>query len=226
VSRAINNPDRGILLPLLIAAALVLGAGSAAWAQGNTGLVTAAPDTALSPNASLVAPGSAMEAVLFYVIGGTVAAAALGCVLSVNIVRMAVCLFATLGCIAVLYFLMAANFLAAIQLIVYAGGTLIVIIFGVMLTSKSPWVKYIPRPVEIVAGGLVCLLLFGGLTLAITGTHWSTAAATAPAGYSVAQIGTELLTTYLVPFELASVLLLAVMIGAAYLARPERGSAD
>ncbi|MEP0844944.1 MAG: NADH-quinone oxidoreductase subunit J, partial [Phycisphaerae bacterium] len=65
-----------------------------------------------------------MEALLFYIVGGTAAATALGCVLCTNIVRMAVCLFGTLGSVAILYFLMAANFLGAIQLIVYAGGTL------------------------------------------------------------------------------------------------------
>src|SRR5207244_521719 len=101
------------------------------------------------------------------------------------------------------------------------GGTLIVIIFGVMLTSKSPWVKYVPRPVEIVAGGAVCLALFVGILVAIRRTSWAPAQA-APSGFTVEQIGRELLTSYLVPFELASVLLLAVMIGAAYLARAER----
>lgn len=164
-----------------------------------------------------------MEAILFYIIGGTAAATALGCVLCTNIVRMATCLFGTLGSVAILYFLMAANFLGAIQLIVYAGGTLIVIIFGVMLTSKSPWVRFNPRPVEIVAGAAVGLVLFGSLAALLARTHWSRSEPNA-ATHEVAAIGWSLLTTYLVPFELASVLLLAVMIGAAYLARPERGN--
>jgi NADH-quinone oxidoreductase subunit J len=172
-------------------------------------------------NPSLVEAGSTMETILFFMVAGVAAASALGCVLSVNIVRMAVCLFGTLGSVAILYFLMAANFLGAIQLIVYAGGTLIVIIFGVMLTSKSPWVKYVPKPAEIVAGAVVCLTLFAGFGYVLTHTDWGEGKSDA-AGYSVAQIGRELLTTYLVPFELASVLLLAVMIGAAYLVRPER----
>jgi NADH-quinone oxidoreductase subunit J len=146
----------------------------------------------------------------------------LGCVISTNIVRMATCLFGTLGAVAILYFLMSATFLGAIQLIVYAGGTLIVIIFGVMLTSKSPWVKYVPKPAELVIGGLVCLALFGGLVKLLLGANWGAGQPNAQ-GFEVAQIGWALLNTYLVPFELASVLLLAVMIGAAYLARPERG---
>lgn len=170
---------------------------------------------------NLVSPGSTIEALAFYVIGGAAALCALGCVLTTNIVRMAVCLFGTLGSVAILYFLMAANFLGAIQLIVYAGGTLIVIIFGVMLTSKAPWVKFVPKQVEVAAGAVVCGALFVGMFVAIQRTVWLPAKS-AVSGFTVEQIGLNLLTTYLVPFELASVLLLAVMIGAAYLARTEK----
>ena len=185
---------------------------------------TAEPDQsadAATVDSAVVPKGSRLETILFFAVGGFVAVSAVGCVLSTNIVRMAVWLFGTLGSVAVLYFLMAASFLGAIQLIVYAGGTLIVIIFGVMLTSKSPWVRLTPRPAEVVAGGLVCLALFAGLAWSLVRADWGAAAPHAE-GYTVAHIGRELLTTYLVPFELASVLLLAVMIGAAYLARTER----
>jgi NADH-quinone oxidoreductase subunit J len=170
---------------------------------------------------NVVEPGSTVEALAFYVIGGAAALCAFGCVISTNIVRMAVCLFGTLGSVAILYFLMAANFLGAIQLIVYAGGTLIVIIFGVMLTSKSPWVKYVPKPIEVAAGAIVAVALLVGMVTAIRRVNWLPGKSAA-AGFTVERIGQELLTTYLVPFELASVLLLAVMIGAAYLARTER----
>jgi NADH-quinone oxidoreductase subunit J len=188
----------------------MLATAGPAHAQGDAGASTSATIS------------SAWEAGLFYVVGGAAALTALGCVFSTNIVRMATCLFGTLGAVAILYFLMSATFLGAIQLIVYAGGTLIVIIFGVMLTSKSPWVKYVPKPVELVAGGLVCAALFAGLVKLLLGANWGAGQPNAQ-GFEVAQIGWALLNTYLVPFELASVLLLAVMIGAAYLARPERG---
>lgn len=161
------------------------------------------------------------EAVLFYIVAAVVAGCALGCVLSLNIVRMATCLFGTLGGVALLYFMMSATFLGAIQLIVYAGGTLIVIIFGVLLTSQSPWARFAPKKIEIVAGAVVCLALFGGLIGAVLGHDWSGIAAQ-PAWFPVSDFGHALLTTYLVPFEVTSVLLLAVMIGAAYLARAEK----
>lgn len=162
-----------------------------------------------------------MEAVLFYIVAVAAALSALGCVLAVNVVRMAVCLLGTLGAVAVLYFLMAASFLGAIQLIVYAGGTLVVIIFGVMLTSQSPRMRFAPMRIELLAGAVVCVCLFAALAMALTDTEWSNAAV-GEDGYTTAAIGESLLTTYLVPFELASVLLLAVMIGAAYLVRRER----
>jgi NADH-quinone oxidoreductase subunit J len=159
-----------------------------------------------------------LEAFLFYMVGGVAALTALGCVLFTNVVRMAVCLFGTLGAAAGLYFLMAANFLGAIQLIVYAGGTLIVIIFGIMLTSSSRKALFAPKRIEVVVGLLACAGLFLGMTLALTRTAWGHRAA-AGGDYTVARIGESLLTTYLLPFEAASVLLLAVMLGAAYLCR-------
>jgi len=161
------------------------------------------------------------ETVLFYLLAAVVGGCALGCVLSSRIVRMAAFLFGTLGGVALLYFLLAATFLGAIQLIVYAGGTLIVIIFGVLLTSQSPWVRFAPKKLEVIVGAVVCLTLFGGLVTAVLRHDWS-GAEVSHGQYAVVRFGQELLTTYLVPFELASVLLLAVMIGAAYLARPEK----
>ena len=77
--------------------------------------------------------------VLFYVFALLVAGSAWAVVLSQNLVRMAVYLLMTLAGAAGLYFMLDAEFLAAVQLIVYAGGTLILIIFGVMLTSKNPF---------------------------------------------------------------------------------------
>lgn len=160
------------------------------------------------------------EAVMFYVIGGIAALCALGCVLFSNVVRMAVCLFGTLGTAAGLYFLMAANFLGAIQLIVYAGGTLIVIIFGIMLTSQSRKIRFAPKRIEVIGGVLACLGLFVGLVMILIRTTW--AGGKTGGDYTVAQIGESLLTTYLLPFEVTSVLLLAVMIGAAYLCRRDQ----
>ena len=164
--------------------------------------------------------GGSLEAVMFYLFAGVTLACGLAICVSRNIVRMAVYLFGTLGAVAVLYFLLLANFIAVVQLIVYAGGTLVLLIFGVMLTSKSPWARFDTTRTEHIVAGLVCTTLAVVLLGAIGTTHWPSPG-TQSATPSMATFGQTLLTDYLVPFEVVSVLLLVVMIGAAYLARQE-----
>lgn len=162
--------------------------------------------------------GGVIEIVVFYLIAAMTVVSALGVCISRNIVRMAVWLFVALASVSLLYFQLAANFLAAIQLIVYAGGTLILLIFGVMLTSKSPWAKFECGKLELLGATLVSGVLLGCLCTVLRAATWSGVAQTVP-GASVADIGRRLMTTYLVPFEVAGVLLMVVMVGAAHLAR-------
>lgn len=164
-----------------------------------------------------------MDALAFYIFAALVLGSSIGVVVSKNIVRTAVCLLGTLGGVACLYFLLDANLLAAIQLIVYAGGTLILIVFGVMLTSQSPWVGFKPTRGQAVVATIVSLLLAVGIITLTTTADWNPSPnAPLAASPKVADVGNSLLTTYLAPFEVASVLLLVVMIGAAYLARTEK----
>src|SRR5919112_986278 len=110
--------------------------------------------------------------VLFYLFALMAGGAAVGVVVSRNIVRMAVALLFTLAGVAGLYFLLSAEFLAAVQLVVYAGGTLILIIFGVMLTSKSPFSRFEPKTVEIVVALTIGIVLFASLVLAIRAANF------------------------------------------------------
>lgn len=167
----------------------------------------------------------AVTAALFYAFGGLSAFAALGVVVSRNIVRTAVFLLFTLIGVAGLYFLLNAEFLAAVQLVVYAGGTLILIIFGVMLTSKSPFSRFDPKPAEVVIAISVASILFFALSLAISRTKFASDAIETGA-YPIDKLGQTLLGDFLVPFEIVSVLLLVVMIGAAYLAKGRRRETD
>lgn len=181
---------------------------------------------------------SGIVPLLFYGFAALAVLGALGVVLSQQIVRMAIWLLFTLGSVALLYFLMGAEFLAAIQLVVYVGGTLILIIFGVMLTSKNPFATLAIPPHERFIGwaiGLIgtSLMILTGLAVATgNGSTAQTMEATSgnTAYFGVAELGRSMLTKYLVPFEVAGVLLLVVMIGAAYIAKgrheqtePERG---
>jgi NADH-quinone oxidoreductase subunit J len=176
-------------------------------------------------------PDVAATAVLFWVLAAISGASAVGVVVSRNIVRTSVCLLFTLLGVAGLYFLLGAEFLAAVQLVVYAGGTLILIVFGVMLTSNAPSVSYQPSRGEILIALLVGSLMFSSLAFALVDwTHlqgFPTKPAPALANPSpgtdpVASLGVALLGDYLLPFELVSVVLLVVMIGAAYLAKARR----
>jgi len=160
-------------------------------------------------------------AVLFYIFALMAGGSAVMVVISKNIVRMAVALLFTLTGVAGLYFLLNAEFLAAVQLVVYAGGTLILIIFGVMLTSKGPFSRFEPKLGEVLLGFSIGVVLLFALIMAIVKTTFATDEI--PGGlYPVDKLGQILLGDYLVPFEVVSVLLLAVMIGAAYLAKGRR----
>ncbi len=162
-----------------------------------------------------------VSAVLFYVFALLTGGAALAVVFSRNIVRTAVALLFTLAGVAGLYFLLSAEFLAAVQLVVYAGGTLILIVFGVMLTSKSQFARFEPKLGEVIVAMSVGVILLFALILGIFHTTFASNALSLDE-YPVAKLGQVLLGDYLVPFELISVLLLVVMIGAAYLAKGRR----
>jgi NADH:ubiquinone oxidoreductase subunit 6 (subunit J) len=163
-------------------------------------------------------------AVLFWIFALMAGGSAIGVVVTRNIVRTAVFLLFTLTGVAGLYFLLNAEFLAAVQLVVYAGGTLILIVFGVMLTSKSPFSRFEPKLPEVIVAISIGVILLTALVLAIVHTPFPKSAPdiSAENGYPIGPLGQALLGDYLVPFELASVLLLVVMIGAAYLAKARR----
>ncbi len=162
-----------------------------------------------------------VSAALFYLFAIMSSVSAIGVAISRNIVRTAVCLLFTLVGVAGLYFLLHAEFLAAVQLVVYAGGTLILIIFGVMLTSKSPFSRFEPKLGEVIIAVSIASILLFALIMGIARTRFASDPLVADL-YPVDRLGQVLLGDYLIPFEVVSVLLLVVMIGAAYLAKGRR----
>lgn len=163
-----------------------------------------------------------VAAVLFYAIALLTTLSAWAIVLSQNIVRMSVYLLLTLVGAAGLYLLMRAEFLAAIQLVVYAGGTLILIVFGVMLTSKNPFMQLRVPLWEMFVGVFIGVIIAGLLIFAMVRSaspqHYFAPEHSGNYG-DVSVIGRALLSGYVVPFEIAAVLLLVVMIAAAFMAR-------
>jgi NADH:ubiquinone oxidoreductase subunit 6 (subunit J) len=165
-----------------------------------------------------------MTAALFYLFAAAAAGSAVGVVAFRNLVRSAVCLLFTLVSVAGIYLLLDAEFLAAVQLVVYTGGILILIIFGILLTSSSPLVRYAPSAGEVATACAVAVVLTIALVLVIqTSKFPGTPAAAQP---TIADFGQSLLGDFVLPFELASVLLLVVMVGAAFVARGRPAGSD
>jgi NAD(P)H-quinone oxidoreductase subunit 6 len=137
-----------------------------------------------------------------------------------NIIYSAFSLLGTFMGVAGLYVFLGADFVAAVQVLIYVGGILVLILFAVMLTHRITDVQITNRaagriPALIVVGILIYLLID-----TITQTPWAKAKEVVYAA-TTAKIGDLFLYTYLLPFELASLVLLAALIGAVVLSRKE-----
>jgi NADH-quinone oxidoreductase subunit J len=161
---------------------------------------------------------------LFYVFAAFTVACAAGVAFSRNIVWSAFALLGTLFGVAALYVFLAADFVAGAQFLIYIGGVLVLILFAVMLTHRIADVRVSNRSV----GRLPALLLTGTVTavmaIAIGRTSWRVAT-TLPDAPTTAAIGNAFLGPYVLAFELASFVLLAVLIGAIVVSRKELGGA-
>jgi len=193
--------------------------------------------------------GVNFHSVFFHLMAVLASGFALAVVFSNNIVRMAFYLVASLGAVAGLFFLAGADFVAALQLMIYVGGTLVLLIFGVMLTARGPFADLKTSPAQwtvvgLVGGSLLAVLLYA----ASSASRWTASgkAASAPpdqvaptsAPLGLALLGARVdkldpkqnsassraggMSGYLLPFEIVSVHLVVVLIGAAYLARARR----
>jgi NADH:ubiquinone oxidoreductase subunit 6 (subunit J) len=158
--------------------------------------------------------------ILFYLMAVLIISCAAIVVFSKNIVHSAFSLLGTFTGVAGLYGLLTANFLAAVQILVYVGGVLIIILFAIMLTrniqdakDSNPSSKLIPA---LLVGTLVCTCLI----LIALGYPWPVKTITETQS-SVPQIGDALLGKYIILFEVLSLLLLAALIGSVMLVRKE-----
>jgi len=139
--------------------------------------------------------------------------------LSSNIVHAAFSLLVTLFGVAGLYVLLGADFIGVVQVIVYIGGILVLIIFGVMMTQRG---KLLPLSVQLpgrLFGGLLSGIILVALILAASRSLWPAAATLLDPEPTSAAIGDLLLGKYLVAFEVASVLLLVSLVGAVLIVR-------
>jgi NADH-quinone oxidoreductase subunit J len=165
---------------------------------------------------------------LFLILATATAVSALGVVLASSIIRSAIWLLFTLIGASGLYFFLGAEFLGAAQLIVYVGGTMVLVVFGGMLTTRGPFDH---QPVGItgwVLGGGLAVALFGllvyaSLDLAATAPTETALPGTGPLGLTFLGVPESPEgTAFLLPFEIISIHLLVVLVAAAYLARAKR----
>lgn len=161
-----------------------------------------------------------MAEITFWFIAGLTIVSAVMVVYGKKLLNSAIALLFTLFGVAGLYIFLWADFLAAVQVVVYIGGILILIIFGIMLTNRITTVHISQSSVQRGYGGIVVVGLMGFLGWMIVRTPWLQEHSVEP-DQTVATIGKLILTDYLMPFEVASILLLGALIGAATLSRAE-----
>jgi len=139
-----------------------------------------------------------------------------------NLVHAALWLVSTLFGVAVAYALLNATFLAVVQVVVYIGAIAILFIFAVMLTRKDMRDQGPQMNRGWWAGALIAVLVFAGLFFLLQGwSGLSTTATAIPVGFdSISALGEALVSpnAYVLPFEVASVLLVAALVGAVYVA--------
>ena len=161
-----------------------------------------------------------MELVVFVIVALVAVGSALGLVLRRNPIHGALFLVVNLGAIAVFYLMLGAEFLAAAQVIVYAGAIMVLFVFAIMVLipgkeETGPDPRRALRLWALPVGGVLFVLLGAWLFVPRAAPPAGTVAATG----GVEVIGRLLFTDYLFPFELTSVLLLAAMVGVLLLAR-------
>ena len=176
---------------------------------------------------------STVDALTFAVAAVIVLTGAIGVVVARNPVHAALMLVMTLFGVAVLFVEQQANFLAAVQVIVYAGAIVVLFLFVIMFlgvdrkenVAEEPLPRQRPLAIGLVALGLAGLLLMGFGAHWAVGVHSVAGPARGQPGGNVAALGRSVFTTYLFAFEVTAALLVIAVVGAVVLSR-RSGSAD
>jgi NADH-quinone oxidoreductase subunit J len=163
--------------------------------------------------------------IIFYILSSSIVLFSVLCVLDRRILRAAIYLLFVMVAIAGLFYMMNFQFLAAVQLILYAGGIVVLIIFSILLTSQINSKLDLPKMSHLLPGLLTAV---GGIVLSIITTlQFVFTPTNAPAlDVNMRTIGLQLLNTgefgYALPFEVISILLLAALVGTIFIARSTR----
>ena len=167
--------------------------------------------------------------IFFYVFAAAIVWGALRVVTTKNVVHAALYLVAVLASVAAEYVLLAAEFVAATQVLVYIGAIVVLFLFGVMLTrARIGREQDLTNRNAVVGGALTALLLFGVMSYALVDEFgWTRTKLPEDTriavidGSNSATVSDSIFADYLIPFEVVSVLLLAALVGAIVLARKD-----
>jgi NADH-quinone oxidoreductase subunit J len=161
------------------------------------------------------------EAAVFWLFALITVGSAAVVVLARSLIYSAFALLFTFCGVAGLYVMLGADFLAATQLLIYVGGILVLLLFGVMLTHKIYGLDLKSEVTQFLPGLIVAVGLFTVLTATAVRTQWAGGPPRLPA-FTTRTIGEMFMGSFLLPFEAASVLLLVALIGAAMIVRRKK----
>ena len=160
--------------------------------------------------------------IIFLIVGAVIFCSAWMVVTTRNLIHAALFLIVTLFGVAVLYALLDAGFLAVVQVVIYIGAIAILFIFAVMLTRKEMRDRGRQTSNAWWLSAIIAIMTFGGLTWILQAwSGFSKVSVGLPAGFdAVSLLGNALISpdAFVLPFEVASVLLLAALVGAVYVA--------
>ena len=165
-------------------------------------------------------PRMTLEIAAFWTCAATLVGSALAVVLGKNLFHSVLWLALALVATAAIFLTLDAEFLAAVQVLLYAGGVVTVVVFAIVVTERlvGQRLSHVSRRVAI--GGVTCAALLAVLVRAVDRADLHVPKP-ALSGDLTAQVGTTLLTRYVLPFELLAVLLVVGLLAASYFARPE-----
>ena len=159
--------------------------------------------------------------IIFYLFAVIIIVSAAFVVTTKNVIHSAFFLLLTFFGVAGIYVLLAADFLAIVQIMVYVGGILILLIFGVMLTNKITNVEIRTGTVHLLPASIGVAIFSGALIAIMIWTNWKSEPGPVPLT-TTKSLGNLLITNYVLIFELLGILLLIALIGAASIARRDK----
>lgn len=184
-------------------------------------VATLGPASAAAAGSPAPASAGSIVNLAFYALAALTVASAAGVAFSRNILYASFSLLGTFLGVAGLYIFLSADFLAVTQVLIYIGGVLVLILFAVMLTSRIQDLA-VSNPSLGVAPAAIATALTTLLLLFVSrNAPWKAPLQNPPSVSSAEQLGDLFLNRYLLPFEIASVVLLATLVGAVVIARKE-----